>query len=73
MYFPHHHPMKYRRSRKSNDASAWTEIEQKTFESTRICLGEKYRFPNVASSTSFRSERSETSSGKEAPVAAHSA
>jgi len=27
-YFPHHHPMRYRRSRRPNDASAWTPAER---------------------------------------------
>jgi hypothetical protein len=27
-YFPHHHPMRYRRSTRPNDASGWTEAEQ---------------------------------------------
>lgn len=27
-YFPHHHPMRYRRSLRPNDASEWTDYEQ---------------------------------------------
>jgi len=26
-YYPHHHPMRYRRSVRPNDASAWTDVE----------------------------------------------
>jgi len=27
-YYPHHHPMRYRRSRRPHDASEWTEVER---------------------------------------------
>ncbi|MFP4500681.1 MAG: BNR-4 repeat-containing protein [Candidatus Hydrogenedentota bacterium] len=39
-YYPHHHPMRYRRSRKPNDASAWTEAEEfgaRTTYPTLVC------------------------------------
>lgn len=39
-YYPHHHPMRYRRSVKPNDASEWTEVEEfgaRTTYPTLVC------------------------------------
>jgi hypothetical protein len=39
-YYPHHHPMRYRRSVRPNDASAWTDAEEigrKTTYPTLVC------------------------------------
>jgi hypothetical protein len=39
-YYPHHHPMRYRRSLKPNDASAWTDPEEfgkRTTYPTLVC------------------------------------
>jgi hypothetical protein len=41
VYYPHHHPFRYRRSQRPNDASAWTEEKhfgKKCTYSSLICL-----------------------------------
>ncbi len=41
VYYPHHHPFRYRRSQRPNDASAWTEEKRfgkKCTYSSLICL-----------------------------------
>ncbi len=38
VYYPHHHPFRYRRSKEVNDASAWTEVIQ---------FGERCTYPTL--------------------------
>jgi len=38
VHFPHHHPFRYRRSRRPNDASAWTDEAQVGARCTYPCL-----------------------------------
>ncbi len=40
VYFPHHHPMRYRKSLRTNDASAWSDVEyfgERTTYPTLVC------------------------------------